>query len=80
MTGYLPEAQWYSLREGEFGKVYKPGYNRFSAKTTELIPVLARGLHATNSNAISGFVFTTLLHTVGFFGLCFSRHNFLIRL
>uniref|UniRef100_A0A0N5AMQ5 Maltase n=1 Tax=Syphacia muris TaxID=451379 RepID=A0A0N5AMQ5_9BILA len=42
-SGYLPEAQWYSLRDNEYGTLYPPGENRFSAKTTELIPVLVRG-------------------------------------
>lgn len=43
VSGYLPDAQWYSLRDNEYGVLYPPGRNHFSAKTTELIPVLVRG-------------------------------------
>ena len=78
MTGYLPEAQWYSMREEEFGAIYRPGNNRFSAKTTELIPVLARGLFYANTIVPFLLIFASFLISLYLF--VFLKIDFTIQL
>uniref|UniRef100_A0A915PSC0 alpha-glucosidase n=1 Tax=Setaria digitata TaxID=48799 RepID=A0A915PSC0_9BILA len=43
VSGYLPSALWYSVRDSDYGTLGKPGHSTFSALKEELIPVFAKG-------------------------------------
>ncbi|WKX94052.1 hypothetical protein Q1695_011367 [Nippostrongylus brasiliensis] len=40
---YLPDDDWYSLFDDEYGTLIQPGYQKFDAPWTWLIPIFARG-------------------------------------
>ncbi|KAL3981836.1 Glycosyl hydrolases 31 family protein [Acanthocheilonema viteae] len=43
VSGYLPSAIWYSLRDSDYGTLIKSGHNEFRAPRDELIPVFVKG-------------------------------------
>uniref|UniRef100_A0A158Q8C6 alpha-glucosidase n=1 Tax=Elaeophora elaphi TaxID=1147741 RepID=A0A158Q8C6_9BILA len=43
VSGYLPSATWYSLRDFDYGTVVKSGRSEFSASKDELIPIFVKG-------------------------------------